>query len=582
MGTVKEKLCALWRDQRSWGVRLPLAILCAFACVFTFLLFGPCEIYLQNMQEMPFPFVTLASTLLLAGAGAFAALLAVLLLLRGKAFNFAVSALFAGTLAGYLQGNFLNLDHGSLDGNAIDWQAYRFPMLKNSLVWLLVFAAVFFLLYLSRKAWTRTVELASAIIIGAQAVALIALLAGAGLDTVARVGQEKTYVSRDGIYEVAGRRNVIVFLLDRLDNRYTDEVLELHPEWRQRLGGFTYYHDFTGSYANTRPSIAYFMTGVEHDYTVPWEDYFHRAWTQPVHPLLQDIHGAGYTARVFSDCAYVFGQARDAEGFVDNIHRDVQTVHRRVMLVKMLTMSAYRYAPEALKPYFQIYSGELGDTVSVKGEGSENNLYAVDDVAFWRGYRGHGLTVDQDLDGLFQFYHLEGAHSPYVMDENAQPVAYGGTLNGQIVGNMEMIFRYLDELEEKGLFDDATIIITTDHGRPPGQEGKFSDVTASRVSTLMIKPSGTGRAEPLRLSNKQVCQDNLRASIISYFGLDAAPYGRTIESIGEGEEMTRILWMRGERGDVANKLYTFQINGDANDFDNWKLISQREMDYIGL
>lgn len=98
----------------------------------------------------------------------------------------------------------------------------------------------------------------------------------------------------------------------------------------------------------------------------------------------------------------------------------------------------------------------------------------------------------------------------------------------------------------------------------------------------MIKPAGAGRAEPLRISNKQVCQDNLRASIVSYFGLDSTPYGRTIESIGEDEEMTRILWMRGERGDVANKLYTFQIKGDANDFANWKLISEAEMDYIGL
>lgn len=581
MGSVKEKLRALWRDQRAWGVRLPLAVLCAFACVFTFILFGPCEIYIQNMQEMPFPFLTLLPVLLLTGGAVFAVLLIVLLLLRGKVFNAAVSLLFAGTLAGYLQGNLLNLNHGSLDGNAVNWQAFRLPMLGNCLLWLLIFALVFLLLYLSRRLWTRAVELLSVIVIGAQIVALIALLAGAGLGNVARVGQEKTYISRDGIYEVARKQNVIVFLLDRLDNQFTDEVLELHPEWEERLAGFTYYHDFTGSYANTRPSIAYFLTGVKHDYTVPWKDYFHRAWTRPIHPLLQDIHNAGYAARVYTDCSYVFGQAQDVEGFVDNIHRDAQTVHRGIMLEQMLTMSAYRYAPEALKPYFQMYSGDLGDIVSVEGAGTDNALYTVDDVAFWKGYREHGLTVDQDLDGLFQFYHFEGAHSPYVMDENAEPVLQG-TRNGQIAGNMEMIFRYLDELEEKGLFDDATIIVTTDHGRPPDHKGDISDVSASRVSTLMIKPSGVPRREPLRISNKQVCQDNLRASIISYFGLDAAPYGRTIESIGEDEEMTRILWMRGETGKVADKLYTFQINGDANDFANWKLIEEREMKHNGL
>lgn len=583
MNSVREKLRALWQDQRSWKIRLPLAILSAFSCVFTFVLFGPCEIYLQNMQEMPFPFLDLLPMLLLTGGGLLAALLAVLLLLRGKVFNFAVSLLFAGTLAGYLQGNFLNLDHGSLDGNAVQWTQYSAPMLWNSLVWLLVPAGVFFLLYLSRKAWTRGIELICAILVGAQITAFIVLLVNAGPERVARVGQEEAYVSREGIFEVAPENNVIVFLLDRLDNRYTDEVLELHPEWKERLAGFTYYHDFTGSYANTRPSLAYFMTGVEHDYAVKWEEYFHRAWTRPVLPLLGDIHSAGYQTRIYSDCAYVFGDARNAAGTVDNIRRARQTIHRDIMLDRMLTLSAYRYMPEALKPYFHIYSSELGAAVTVEGEsGPGNNLYTVDDVAFWRGYREQGLTVDPTSKGVFQFYHLEGAHSPYVMDENAEPVLIGGTRNGQIVGNMEMIFRYLDELEEKGLFDDAAIIITTDHARPPGTAGNVSDVCDSRVSTLMIKPSGTGRTGALNVSNKQVCQNNLRSSIISYFGLDAAPYGRTIESIGEDEEMTRTLWMRGESGEVKDKLYTFRIKGDANDFSNWELIEERKMKHIGL
>ena len=583
MNSVREKLRALWQDQRSWKIRLPLAILSAFSCVFTFVLFGPCEIYLQNMQEMPFPFLEMVPVLLLTGFGLLAAMLAVLLLLRGKVFNFAVSLLFAGTLAGYLQGNFLNLDHGSLDGNAVQWTQYSAPMLWNSLAWLLVLAGVLFLLYLSRKVWTRGIELICVILVGAQITAFIVLLVNAGPERVARVGQEEAYVSREGIFEVAPENNVIVFLLDRLDNRYTDEVLELHPEWRERLAGFTYYHDFTGSYSNTRPSVAYFMTGVEHDYAVKWEEYFRRAWTRPVLPLLGDIHSAGYQTKIYSDCAYVFGDARNAVGVVDNIRQDRQTVHKNIMLDRMLTLSAYRYMPEALKPYYHIYSSELGAAVSVEGEsGAGNNLYTVDDVAFWRGYREQGLTVDPTSKGVFQFYHLEGAHSPYVMDENAEPVLIGGTRNGQIAGNMEMIFRYLDELEEKGLFEDATIIITTDHARPPGTAGNISDVSDSRVSTLMIKPSGTGRTGSLSVSNKQVCHNNLRASIISYFGLDAAPYGRTIESIGEDEEMTRTLWIRGESGEVKDKLYTFQIKGDANDFSNWELIEERKMKHIGL
>ncbi len=68
----------------------------------------------------------------------------------------------------------------------------------------------------------------------------------------------------------------------------------------------------------------------------------------------------------------------------------------------------------------------------------------------------------------------------------------------------------------------------------------------------------------------------------SYFGLDASAYGRTIESIGEDEPMTRYVWIRGEAGEVGNKLFTFKITGDANDFSNWELIDELTMVYTGL
>ena len=96
----------------------------------------------------------------------------------------------------------------------------------------------------------------------------------------------------------------------------------------------------------------------------------------------------------------------------------------------------------------------------------------------------------------------------------------------------------------------------------------------------MIKPAGKETKDPMKISDKQVCQDNLRASIAGYFGLEG-DYGRTIESIGETEQMTRILWMRTE-GKGADKMYTFQIRGDANDFSNWKVIGEITMQYKGI
>ncbi len=582
MNAGREKLNALWQDKRSWRIRLSLAALCAFTCVFTFFIFGPCEIYAQNAQEMPFSFAELLGGLAGFGALVFVVLFGFLLLLRGKIFNFAISFLFAGTLAGYLQGNFLNTYHGALTGDAVNWLHYKIPMFVNCGVWLLIFGAVFLLLYFSRRIWTKGLRFLCLILIGVQLTALVSLMVGNGSHRLWKAGRADQGLTTDGIYEVAGEQNVIVFLLDRLDNQYMDAALENYPELEEGLHGFTYYHDFTGSYANTRPSLTYLLTGVQHDYTVPWEDYFHKAWTEPEYTLLPDIHEAGYRTKVYTDCGYVFGEPQDVSDFVDNVRSiGKKTVRKRPMLTKMLDLSFYRYAPEAMKPYFQIGTSELNSVVVTEGEGGANELFAVDDAVFWSGYREKGLTVDAAGKGSFIFYHLNGAHDPFTINADAEPIKEPGTRDEQIVGNFRMIFRYMEELKEKGLYDDTTIIITADHGRPPKQTGDLSGISESRVSTLMIKPAGTKAEGPMKVSNKQVCQDNLRASIASYFGLETGGYGRTIESIGENEQMTRTMWMRTE-GKGEKKLYTFEIRGDANDFANWKVVGELKMEYTGL
>ena len=86
----------------------------------------------------------------------------------------------------------------------------------------------------------------------------------------------------------------------------------------------------------------------------------------------------------------------------------------------------------------------------------------------------------------------------------------------------------------------------------------------------------------MKYSNKQVCQDNLRASIISYFGLDTSGYARTIEDIGENENITRYFYMSGSDPEKKHRdinLCTYEIKGDANDFANWTLVSKEPIKY---
>lgn len=563
-GQFREKLRALWLDRRPFGIRLSLAVLCSLAFAFTFVVFGPYELYVQSVQFLNFSFFPLALTMGAAGVVTFALLCAILCLLRGKVFNCALSSLFSVTLAGYLQRNFLNIDHGPLDGHSVNWAGFASVTVLNFLIWCAIFAGVLLLMYFSRRIWTQAVRLLLVMLIGAQAVALLVMLWGNPI--LAR--QDELYVSTDGMENVTTGDNVVFFLLDCFDNDYADHLLEANPQWREELSGFTYYRNFTGSYTRTTPSVAYLLTGVKCDYTMAYDDYFAHAYASS--SFLNDIRAAGNRVRIYTDEAYAFGSAANGVGLTDNIYSTAEdNISYPTMLRMMLSLSAYVYAPEAFKPFFWMYTGDLTAINSIP------DGYRINDPQFWREMNERGIAKE-DAPGMFTFYHLSGAHSPFIMDEQGKEVGqtFGEqAMYAQAAGNMNMIFRYLDALREAGLYDNTTVIISADHGRSEVMEYP----EGAYCPSLFIKPAGADSAAVMAVSDKQVCQDSLRASIISYFGLDTSAYGRTIESIAEDEEIARYFWFEGCDETSAQweaNMITFEIRGDANAFENWTEIDR--------
>ena len=140
-------------------------------------------------------------------------LLGVLFVLQGKVFDCAVSLLFAVTLTGYIQGNMLNVDHGTLTGGCNLWLDYKWPMIANLAFWFLVIGIVFVLRYFSRSLWGNAVKFLSALLSIMQMVALVTIIVGTNVTTIT----PSLYVSSDEIYKLAPKQNVIVFLMDRLE-----------------------------------------------------------------------------------------------------------------------------------------------------------------------------------------------------------------------------------------------------------------------------------------------------------------------------------------------------------------------------
>lgn len=574
--TFKEKWKDLTRERRSWKIRLLIALLVSFSFAYTLTVFGPFELYLPNMSYYTFSFMDPVLPMILVGVGTTAVLTLILMLLRGKFFTWGASAVFSTTVCAYIQGNFLNLDLGALDGTAIAWETFTVTMLVNCIVWAVIFLIPYIVAYFKPKFWRRALVFLSALLIVMQSVALGFLLIKN--DFIGNV--TNGYLSKSTIYELSPENNVVVFLLDRFDQAYASQTLDKRPEIKEALTDFVYYDNVCGTYSRTFPAVTYLLTGVPCEYDIPVTRYFRKAWTEGT--FLKGIKDAGYQSKIYTDVNYVIKNVDYAMDKIDNIGKYPQKTDTWRMIKAMLTLSAYRYTPIAMKPFFWLYSGDLENITTVDADVSDK--YFIDDAGFWRNLKADKLSVKEDSKGSFVFYHLQGAHDPYVMDENGNtPKGGSGGPSGwdaypQIIGNMNMILEYIQQLKEKGLYEDTTIIITADHGLT----GTLEELDYERTITLMVKPKGVSTGEPLRYNSAPLTQRNIQATILRDLGIDYEEYGQAVDEVPEDAQITRYFYMSGS--DPLNikrdyNLVTYKIEGDIKDFSNWSIESKERIKY---
>lgn len=580
-----KKLRNLWQDDRRFSERLLTSGAAVLAFVFTFIMFGPFELYIANMSYLVFGIKQLLPPIIIAGIIILAVFTVLLALLRGKIFNAVVSIVIGITIAGYIQGNYINIDHGTLDGTGIVWQDFKWQMLVNLFVWAAIILVPVIFCYFSRDIWKSFVRIVSLVLVAMQVFGAVYLV-------IKSAYQINSNISDDGYFEcseqfkVSKNKNTIVFLLDRMDKKYMDELLKRDPELCEKLSGFTYYKNFTGSYSRTFPSVAYLLSGVKYDYDIPSAEYMQKAMSES--NFFGALQAAGYESRLYTDTQYVTGSVESFNGTVKNAKSTEGKAKPMKILSAMLNLSAYRYSPEAMKPYFHIYTDNIAQKYIFGNK--DGSIYTVDDAEFYAAFRKKGITTE-DNAGSFVFYHLQGAHDPFTMNEKGEAVtldylSYEESMYKQIRGDFKMILSYIEQLKAAGVYDNTTIIITADHGRTgtaPSLEEATGENYGERVLTLLIKEAGADTKQPLKPSMKQVCQANLHKTFLRSMGVNYEDDGvRAIEDIGEDEEITRYFYMSGSNSLKASRdvnLITYEIKGDANDFSNWKRVKTEKMKF---
>lgn len=555
----------LWQDSRSFLQRLALAAGMSLAVSFTFLVFGPFELYALNVDSFTIAFTGVFGSLLLAAAGLFLLMTAFLTVTRGKVFDAMLSLMMGFLLAGYIQGNFLNRSLGQLTGDLIGWHQLGTAFVINTVIWGAILAVPFLLHSLSKTLWTGFVRFLPIIMVVIQLIPMVSL-SGLALN---QQPSTTRLLSTEGLYEVAKEDNIIVIILDRLDNRYMDELMADDPHFLDKLDGFTRFTNNTTLYSQTFPAVANFLTGREYLWEETAAEFLKDAYQNS--SFLPGLRDAGYRINLYTEARASYYYASDLEGIVDNI-ADARVSYRPLSALKQfLKLSAFRYGPLALKPFVWTSTAQFSQLVDAH---MEPGPFSPDNRLFYERLRQEGLSVGQS-EKTFSLIHLDGPHAPFIINEYVEPVPENlGTFMGQLKGSFRIVYEYLDQLKALGKYDDATIIIMGDHGE---RQGDIIPPQQAITGGLLIKPKGSS-GTPLASNAAPTSSDNFRATIYKEAGLSTEGLGLTFFQVPPDAKEIRYLhhWLLGEGGG-PNRLLIYEIDGNANDFGNWSLIEEKPL-----
>ncbi len=566
--------------------RIGVAFLVSFFTVFTILVVAPLELVANSARDLSFNLNDVAGPVMIAGLVITLILTVVLSLLRKRAFNVATAFVGAFGVASYVQAVFLNGGMPLADGHEVIWSNFTHKMIVSGVIWLVIIAgAVIFSLLKAKQFRTGLLVIVTALII-VQTVGVASLWGpsiAASLD--AHADQRQVIATREGLYSVSSKKNVVVFVLDTTDTAFVQKLYDEHPETFAALTGFTWYRNSVGSMIPTRYGVPSLLFGSRPQPGQNFNDFVYD-WAQS-DQYLKDIQNAGYQAGLYTDQLNYSHYRDTAQKYSINYHaprgRGSDNQLDIFGALRILYKTALcRDMPWVFKPRFWYYTEDLNMRMRKSVNMDEVDLsaqpYTEDDRKYYEELQHYGLSIDDSAGqkGFFRFIHLMGSHPPYTLDRNVEPTDDPSKQNveEQTMGAFRIVAQYIAELKRLGVYENTSFIITADHG---DWYLTSTDIQKASAPAIFYKPAGQTAEEasqPMQVSNAPVWHYDILAQTLKDMGVDQqtlSNYTTPLDESYEGETRPRYYIETLSNGKRDIFVREFVINGDATDIKNWSL-----------
>lgn len=569
------------RDQFDYSLktRIGLAAIVSGFLSFTLCFAAPAEIVSASAGSLVARLVDVLPVIVGMFLLVWILLAAVACLFKKRAFAVVVAVVFSVALSCYTQALFMNVGLPQADGGVVNWDDYTTITLLSAAAWIaLIAVSVVVVIRYPRKAQMGfcLVALALVVVQGAGVASLFVGESGAS-----NVAGRTMMVSEKGLLDVSAKTNVVEFVLDNYDTALLEQAVSEEPEMFDGFEGFTWFKDSAGSMIPTRYGNVFLLTGVLPREDEPFSAFLANRYARS--PYLGDIRKAGYDVGVYSDT--LGEQYLSADEAIQHLYRytsNIAPLDRDAMdvpatAVSLLRCALYRDLPWLVKPLAWFYTDEVNRSMFGSGRAaSDKTPYLMDDGSLLSRLRTEGLSTN-DQDASYRYIHVIGAHDPFSLDRNGEEVGVGNSNPlDQAIGSMKIVETYINELKQLGVYDQTTVIVTTDHGSWWCQEG---EIDQPKSPIVLFKPAASvagGRDKPFAVSESPVSAGDILATVEEVTGApNSASFGESlVDKVEDGSryrrgEQIRYFYMTTSDGVHDQKIQKYAINGDARDLCSW-------------
>lgn len=461
-----------------------------FVSCYMLFIFEPLMMYATNRDDfwfdfgiMVIPTLKIFAIFFFGTAAVFTGLYFLFRKFSEKPYRVALSILFGMFLLLYIQGNFLSAHLPALDGSEIDWSAYGDDVITLIVLAVLTAALIFAGVKLGLEGFVKYAAWVSAAVFLMLSISLVTTAVKNDL-----FSKKNNFISTsEGFNGASSEKNFFIFMVDSQSATEFTEVISSGEELTGAFDDFTYYPDTLSTYAYTRDSVPFVLSGHINKNEENFGKYSEHALNDSA--LFKELEKRGSGIYLYDSELAWYGEKKvDIKNDPD--FDDVKLKFGEYFQNEMRYVW-FKYLPYRFKEASDIENLDFGQTIEKFRWGNDalhnefNNVPAL------------SLSSGEQ----FRFIHAEGAHVPLDMDENFNRIE-SGTYIQKTTATAKLIAEFIERLKKNGVYDNSAIVILADHGYQPLKNRPDNYILSRFNPILLVK--GIGEKHEFAVSDKPV------------------------------------------------------------------------------